>query len=60
MSYLELRQIENLARIGAHFDTGGDGEPTLSGRWGPASWWRIGLVALAVLIAVLLIMRIAG
>lgn len=56
MSYLELRNIENLARIGGHFDTGG-GE-TAAHRWGPASWWRAGIAVLAVLIAVVLIGRL--
>ena len=29
-------------------------------RWGPASWWRIGLVAMAAMILVLLVSRFIG
>ena len=53
MSITELRHIENLARIAGNLDE----EPGLNmpgpTRWGPASWWRIGLVVLALFIGVL-------
>ncbi|MEL6750739.1 MAG: hypothetical protein AAFO70_01510 [Pseudomonadota bacterium] len=29
-------------------------------RWGPASWWRAGIAAFALLIALLLIARLFG
>ncbi|MFD0916489.1 hypothetical protein ACFQ14_08725 [Pseudahrensia aquimaris] len=32
-----------------------DENETRPGLWGPASWWRIGLVVLAILIVVLLL-----
>ena len=60
MSYSELRTIENLARIGAHFDTGPEGDPVAPRRWGPASFWRAGLAVLAALIFIVLLFRLIG
>lgn len=57
-----LARVEQLARIAGQLDddpiemSASEGwGPT---RWGPASWFRIGLVALAVMIAVLLVWRV--
>ena len=55
MGYFQLKQIEGLARIAGHMDD--DPVVVPPTRWGPASWWRIGLVALLVLIVVLAVMR---
>lgn len=49
MSFDDLRHIEGLARIADHL---GEEPPATGPRtWGPASWWRMGLVVLAALIA---------
>lgn len=49
MNYLSLKRIEDLARIAGHLDEDPIVPPPA--RWGPASWWRIGLVVMALLIA---------
>ena len=41
---------------GAHEAGGPDGEVASPRFWGPASWWRLGIAAFAVLILVLLLM----
>ena len=50
MSYIQLRRIEELARIAGQFD---DRDPVVlpPARWGPASWFRAALAVMAVLIA---------
>ena len=49
MTFDDLRHVESLARIAGNLDP----EPPVSrpSLWGPASWWRMGLVAFAALIA---------
>ena len=44
--------LERLVRIAAGDDDPVAPPPT---RWGPASWWRIGLVAMALMILALAI-----
>ena len=50
MTYFELKHVERLARIAGQFDD--EPRPLAPVRWGPASWWRIGLVVMALLILV--------
>ena len=47
MTFDDLRHIENLARI-AGFD---EEPPTRPALWGPASYWRAGLVVFGAIIA---------
>lgn len=35
-------------------------EPIGPPRWGPASWWRLGIAVMGVLVAALLIYRLLG
>lgn len=56
MSFSELDRIAALARIAGQLDDDPIVPPPA--RWGPASWWRVGLVAMAVMIFVLLVWRV--
>ena len=58
MNGFDLQRILDLARVTGPLDD--DPVVVPPTRWGPASWWRMGLVALAVLIAVLAVMRFWG
>ena len=49
MTFDDLRHVESLARIADQFDH--ETPPTRPSLWGPASWWRMGLVVFAALIA---------
>lgn len=43
----------------AHFAPARDGEPSVAAT-GPTNWWRTGLIVMAMLIALLLVLQIAG
>jgi len=57
VSYAELKRVEQLARVSQHLDLGEDG-PIGRTRRGPASWWRMGIAFLGLMIAALLIYRL--
>lgn len=58
MPLTDLRHIASLVRIAGGLDDDPVVPPPT--RWGPASWWRVGLVAMAVMIAVLLFWRLVS